>query len=195
MLILFVVPHLSTSGAAKEQAIINAYQPSYEQIIHHTLQTIDQSGITSLALPVLEPSGRPFHCVSLRSSDRSRGSVLVKLPSERRTANEMTVRAMVSAFRLFSQNPAIKLKRIVVVDHQAQIKRMSKRVKQYQRRVETTPSQHQRHSVDFDTDDGQSFASIFGVRRASKTIASADESDEDADAEEYQLPYTDHARS
>ncbi|UJR38233.1 hypothetical protein I4U23_030906 [Adineta vaga] len=167
VLIIFVVPRLINNELTKDNFHINSYQPTYEQIIYRTLQTIDQSGITSLAMPVLEPS--------------------VKSPTERRPANEMTVRAMVSAFRQFSQNVSIKLRRIIVVDHHVQIKRMSKRVKQYQNRIQMKTN----NNIDFDHDDGHSFVSVFGEQKISNISSSEDETE----SEEYQLPYTDHARS
>lgn len=103
----------------------------------------------------------------------------------------MAVRAMVSAFRRFSMNPSIKLKRILVVDHHVQINRMSKRVKQYQSRTQTKASTN----VNFIADDEQTFASVFGVPKVSDVPSSGGESDEETESEEYQLPYTDHARS
>ncbi|CAF1605300.1 unnamed protein product [Adineta ricciae] len=171
VLIMFVVPRLINDETTKEKYPINSYQSTYEQIILNTLQTIDQSGITSLAMPVLEPSVKSF--------------------SERRSANEMAVRAMVSAFRRFSMNSSIKLKRILVVDHHVQITRMSKRVKQYQSRTQTKASTN----VNFTVDDEQTFTNVFGVPKVSDVPSSAGESDEETESEEYQLPYTDHARS
>ncbi|CAF0719495.1 unnamed protein product [Adineta steineri] len=170
-LIIFVVPRISN----KDKSTINSYQPAYEQFIYRMLQTVDQNSITSLAMPVLEPS--------------------VKTAHERRPANEMTVRAMVSAFRQFSQNPLIKLKRIIVVDHQVQIKRINKRVKTYQNQNQIQTKSTNNNNIDFDKDDGHSFDNIFGVPKSHENVSSSSESDDDVEGEEYQLPYTDHAKS
>jgi hypothetical protein len=40
--------------------MVDAFQPTYEQIIYRALQTIDQNNITSIAMPILEPSGKLF---------------------------------------------------------------------------------------------------------------------------------------
>ncbi len=57
VLIIFTVPRLSSSETTKDKSIIDSFQPTYEQMIYRTLQTIDQNGITSLAMPVLEANG------------------------------------------------------------------------------------------------------------------------------------------
>jgi hypothetical protein len=105
----------------------------------------------------------------------------------------MTVRAMVSAIRQFSQNVSIKLKRIIIVDHQVQMKRMNKRVKKYQKQVQTKMTSN--NSIDLDTDTtGNSFANIFGVPKIPEIVSTTSESDDDIELEEYQLPYTDLAK-
>ena len=136
---------------------------------------IDQNGINSLALPILEA-----HC---------------KTSSDRQIANKMSVRAMISALRQYSQSSSIKLKRFVIVDHQVQINRMSKRVKIYQKRIGTKLQLN--NSVDLDNDDGQTFAEIFGVPRLplNNTSNGSSESDEEVEPEEYILPYTDQAKN
>ena len=58
--ITFVVPRLSNNEGNKDKTIVDSFQPTYEQIIYRALQTIDQHNITSLAMPVLEPSGKIF---------------------------------------------------------------------------------------------------------------------------------------
>ncbi|CAF3321144.1 unnamed protein product [Rotaria socialis] len=105
-------------------------------MICHALQSIDQHGITNIAMPILEPS--------------------VKFTAERRNANEMTARAMICAIRQYSLNSSIKLKRIIIVDYEVQIKRMSKHVKKYHAAVQK--SLPLTNNIDFDGDDGQSFA-------------------------------------
>lgn len=117
---------------------------------------------------------------------------LVKSSHERRPANEMTVRAMVCAFRQFSRNSSIKLKRIIVVDHQVQIKRMNERVKKYQ--TQTQLKNTANNNIDLDADDGHSFTNIFGVPKVPEMIPSSSESDDGLESEE-ELPYTDHAKS
>jgi hypothetical protein len=57
----FIVPRLSNTEGFKDKSMVDAYQPIYEQMIYRALQTIDQNGITSLAIPVLEPSGKYIH--------------------------------------------------------------------------------------------------------------------------------------
>jgi len=56
VLIIFTVPRLATNEQNREKSSIDSYQPTYEQMISRALQTIDQYGITSLAMPVLEPN-------------------------------------------------------------------------------------------------------------------------------------------
>jgi alpha-D-ribose 1-methylphosphonate 5-triphosphate diphosphatase PhnM len=119
---------------------------------------------------------------------------IVKNSSERRHANEMTTRAMFSAIRQFSQNPSVKLKRIIIVDHQVQIKRMSKRVKKYQKQNQTKSSTNN-NNIDLDKDDGQSFTNIFGIPKISEVVSSSSESDDEIEPEEYVLPYIDQAKS
>jgi hypothetical protein len=104
----------------------------------------------------------------------------------------MTVRAMVCAFRQFSQNSSIKLKRIIVVDHQIQIKRMNERVKKYQKEIQSKTTIN--NNIDFDADDGNSFTKIFGVPKIPEIVSSTSESDDGIDSEEQQLPYIDHAK-
>jgi hypothetical protein len=122
----------------------------------------------------------------------SRRFILVKTSSERRHATEMAARAMVSAIRQFSQNSSVKLKRIVIVDHQIQIKRMSKRVKKYQNQTKLPTG----NNIDLDKDDGHSFANIFGIPKLPEVVgSSSNESDDEMEPEEYSLPYIDHAKS
>ena len=117
--------------------------------------------------------------------------ILVKSANARRHANEMAARAIVSSIHQFSHSTSSKLRRIIIVDHQAQIKRMSKRVQQYQRQIQTK-SNH----IDLDADAGLSFTNIFGVPKITQTISSSSESDDDNNQpEEYTLPYIDQARS
>ena len=62
VVIAFIVPRLSNGDDIKSQSTIASFQSKYEQMILRSLQTIDQKGLTSLALPVLEPDGkRPTH--------------------------------------------------------------------------------------------------------------------------------------
>ncbi len=49
---------MSNKEIAKDKSTIDSYQPTYEQMIYRVLQTVDQNAITSLAMPVLEPSGK-----------------------------------------------------------------------------------------------------------------------------------------
>lgn len=114
----------------------------------------------------------------------------MKSTTDRRHANEMTVRAMISAIRQFSLNGTGKLQRIVIIDHHSSIKRLNKCVKKYQKQF---PSKSSPNRIDFDLDDGQSFANIFGVPKLPEMISSTSESENDG--EEYQLPYVDHAQS
>jgi len=58
VLIIFTVPRLSNSETTKDKSVIDSFQPTYEQMIYRALQTIDQNGITSLAMPVLEVNGK-----------------------------------------------------------------------------------------------------------------------------------------
>lgn len=58
VLILFAVPRLATNEQDREKSSIDAYQPTYEQMIYRALQKIDQYGITSLAMPILEPNSK-----------------------------------------------------------------------------------------------------------------------------------------
>ncbi len=57
-MIIFTVPRLSNSETTKDKSVIDSFQPTYEQMIYRALQTIDQNGITSLAMPVLEVNGK-----------------------------------------------------------------------------------------------------------------------------------------
>ena len=119
---------------------------------------------------------------------------IVKTTSERRYATEMTTRAMVTAIRQFSQNPSVKLKRIIIADHHGQIKRMNKRVKKYQRQNQTKTNNNNNH-IDLDKDDGQSFANIFGIPKIPEVGSSSSESEDEVEADEDLLPYTDHAKA
>ena len=56
--IFFSVPRLSQSESMKDKRMIDAYQPTYEQMIYRLFETIEKNSITSLALPVLEPNGK-----------------------------------------------------------------------------------------------------------------------------------------
>jgi hypothetical protein len=60
LFITFVVPRLSANEGIKDKTMVDAFQPTYEQIIYRALQTIDQNNITSIAMPILEPSGKLF---------------------------------------------------------------------------------------------------------------------------------------
>jgi hypothetical protein len=59
VLIIFTVPRLSTNEKIKDKSMFDSYQPTYEQMIYRALQTIDQNSISSLAMPILEPNGKP----------------------------------------------------------------------------------------------------------------------------------------
>ncbi|CAF3407205.1 unnamed protein product [Rotaria socialis] len=172
--VFFIVPRLSNGELIKDKSSIDLFQTTYEQMICHALQSIDQHGITNIAMPILEPS--------------------VKFTAERRNANEMTGRAMICAIRQYSLNSSIKLKRIIIVDYEVQIKRMSKRVKKYHAAVQK--SLPLTNNIDFDGDDGQSFAYIFGVPKIPEIVSSESESenDNDIEAEEDQLPYKHHTK-
>ena len=100
---------------------------------------------------------------------------------------------MISALRHYSQNSPSKLKRFIIVDHQVQINRMSKRVKHYQKQVQTKIPLS--NSIDLDNDDGHTFADIFGVPRLPRNNSESSDSDEEFEPEEYILPYTDQAKS
>lgn len=56
-LILFTVLRLSNDEGIKDKSIMNSLQLKYEQLILRALQSTEQYGITSLAIPVLEPNG------------------------------------------------------------------------------------------------------------------------------------------
>jgi hypothetical protein len=58
VLIIFVVPRLLHNEITKDKTMINSYQLTYEQMIYRVLQTVDQHGMSSLAMPVLEPNGK-----------------------------------------------------------------------------------------------------------------------------------------
>jgi hypothetical protein len=105
----------------------------------------------------------------------------------------MTVRAMVSAIRQFSQTSSVKLKRIIITDHHVRIKRISKQVQKYQNQMETRTTNNY-NNIDLDDDDGQSFTNIFGVPRIPEIVSTTSESDDEIEPEEYILPYTDHAK-
>ena len=120
--------------------------------------------------------------------------LLVKISKEKHNANEMTIRAMFSAIRQFSHSPAIKLKRINIIDHQVRIKRMSKRVKKYQNQLRKTTTNNP-NNIDLDADDGQSFTNIFGVPKIPEIVSTTSESDDEMEPEEYELPYVDHAKA
>lgn len=109
----------------------------------------------------------------------------------------MAVRAMVSTIHQFSQVPSIKLKRIFIIDHYAQIKRMSRRVKKYQNQIQLkNASNNNPNNIDLDADQGHSsFAHIFGVPQIPEVVSSTSESDDEAEPEEYRTPYVDHAKS
>ncbi|CAF1610522.1 unnamed protein product [Rotaria magnacalcarata] len=168
----FIVPRLSNGEVIKDKSSIDLFQTTYERMICHALQSIDQHGITNIAMPILEPS--------------------VKFTAERRNANEMTARAMICAIRQYSLNSLIKLKRIIIVDYEAQIKRMGKRVKKYHTAVQK--SLPLTNNIDFDGDDGQSFAYIFGVPKIPEIVSSESENDNDIEVEEDQLPYKHHTK-
>jgi len=105
----------------------------------------------------------------------------------------MAARAMVSSIRQFSQISSIKLKRILVIDHHVQIKRMSKRIKKFQNQVQSKSSVN--NNIDLDTDDGLSFTNIFGIPKMPEIVSTTSESEDEIEPEEYKLPYTDHAKS
>ncbi|CAF3412168.1 unnamed protein product [Rotaria sp. Silwood1] len=173
VLIFFIAPRISKDEAIKDKSVIDAFQPIYEKLIYDALQTIEQNNITSIAMPLLEPH--------------------VKIGSERRYANEMTFRAMISAIRQYSQNSSITLKRIIIVDHQIQIKRMSKRVEKYQKQLQKPISHNNNNNIDLNTGDRHSFAYIFGVPKISEVTSSASDTDDDIEPEDYQLPYKHHS--
>lgn len=106
----------------------------------------------------------------------------------------MAVRAMVSTVRQFSLIPTVKLKRILVIDHHAQIKRISRRVKKYQNQIQSR-NLINNSNIDIDGDDERSFANIFGVPQIPEVVSSTSESDDEAEPEEYRFPYVDHAKS
>jgi hypothetical protein len=105
----------------------------------------------------------------------------------------MAARAMVSSIRQFSQISSIKLKRILIIDHRVQIKRMSKRIKKFQNQVQSKSSVN--NNIDLDIEDGLSFANIFGIPKMPEIVSTTSESDDEIEPEEYKLPYTDHAKS
>ncbi len=105
----------------------------------------------------------------------------------------MTIRAMISSIRQFSQSSSVKLKRIIIIDNHTRIKRMSKRVKKFQNQFQTKSSNN--NHIDLDNDEGQSFTNIFGVPKIPEIISTTSESDDDIEPEEYQLPYVDHAKA
>lgn len=194
VLIAFIVPRLSHEDSKKSPSPIDLFQPNYEQMISQALHSIDQNGITSLAMPLLEPNSNTLRSSSVRhfclfSYFSAKGS------SNRRIANKMGVRAMISALRQFSQNSSAKLKRFIIVDHQVQIQRMSRRVKKYQKQVQTKISIG--NNIDLDNDDGHAFAEVFGVPQSVMPVpnSSGSDSEEEVEPEEYILPYIDQARS
>ena len=193
LVVVFIVPRISNGEEIKNQSSIASFQSKYEQMILRALQTIDQKGLSSLALPVLEPSGERStqSTLPLMSSFTS-----VKFVQEKHSANKMTVRAMVCALRQFSQNPSIRLKRFVIVDHYSQIHRISQRVKKYQKITQFSQQQKLINShIDLDNDDTESFCSIFGVPKIPDVVSSTSESEEEMDSEDYSLPYASHARN
>lgn len=103
----------------------------------------------------------------------------------------MAARAIVSSIRQYSHSNSIKLRRITIIDHQVQIKRMSKRVQKYQRQIQAKPS----NQIDLDLDEGISFTNIFGVPKITQAISSSSDSDDNDQPEEYVLPYIDQAKS
>jgi hypothetical protein len=115
----------------------------------------------------------------------------------------MAVRAMISAIRQLSQNPSMRLRRIVVVDHQTRIKSLSKRVKKYQKQSRRQDSAKSHPSaqlkrvssnanhIDLDAGDEQSFASAFGVPKIPEVTTGTS----DSEPEEYAVPYTDNAKA
>ncbi len=105
----------------------------------------------------------------------------------------MAARAMVSSIRQFSQISSIKLKRILVIDHHVQIKRMSKRVKKFQNQLKTKPTIN--NNIDLDADEGLSFTNIFGVPKISELGSTTSESEDEIEPEEYEHPYADLAKS
>ncbi|CAF0825398.1 unnamed protein product [Rotaria sordida] len=172
ILIFFTVLRLSNNTVIKDKSMIDSFQPTYEKLIYNALQTIEQNNITNIAMPILEPH--------------------VKLSCKRLYANEMAVRAMISAIRQYSQNLSIKLKRIIIVDHQIQIKQMNKYMKKYQKQIEKTITIN--NDIDLDSDDGHSFTYIFGVPKVPEIISSTSESDDDIELEDYQFPYKHHTK-
>ena len=118
--------------------------------------------------------------------------LLVKHAKDRRHANEMTVRAMLSAIRQFSRTSTGKLTRVSIIDRQPLIKRMSRRVRKYQNQTAPTAS----NNTIIDIDDTQSFTQIFGVPKLPEIVSTtSDSDDEENESEEYLLPYVDHAKS
>ena len=115
--------------------------------------------------------------------------LLVKHAKDRRHANEMTVRAMLSAIRQFSRTSTGKLTRVSIIDRQPLIKRMSRRVRKYQNQTAS-------NNTIIDIDDTQSFTQIFGVPKLPEIVSTtSDSDDEENESEEYLLPYVDHAKS
>ena len=55
--IFFIVPCLSNNERMQDKLSIDSYQPTYEKLIYRALQVIEHKNITTLAMPVLEPSG------------------------------------------------------------------------------------------------------------------------------------------
>jgi hypothetical protein len=53
-LLAFVVPRVPSKYATK----IDLFQSAYEQMICSAFNTIDHNGIVSLAMPLLEPTGK-----------------------------------------------------------------------------------------------------------------------------------------
>ncbi len=117
----------------------------------------------------------------------------MKSSDDKSHANEMAARAMISSIRQFSQISSIKLKRIIIIDHHVQIKRLSKRIKKFQNQVPSKSSVN--HNIDLDAEEGLSFTNIFGVPKMPEIVSTTSESDDDIEPEEYKLPYTDHAKA
>jgi hypothetical protein len=190
-LIIFTVPRLSNNETTKDKSMFDSYQPTYEQMIYRALQTIDQNSISSLAMPILEPNGKTDYLFLIKLFSFCLS--IVKTSKERRYANEMTNRAMVSSILQFSHSTPIKLKRIVIIDHHVQIKRMSKRVKKFQNQLKTKPTIN--NNIDLDADEGLSFTNIFGVPKISELGSTTSESEDEIEPDEYEHPYADLAKS
>jgi hypothetical protein len=100
----------------------------------------------------------------------------------------MAARAMINSIQQFSQNTSIKLKRILIVDHHTQIKRMSKHMTKFQNQLQRKDSIN--NNIDLNRVKEQS-----NVPKLPENISTASDSDDDNEPEEYQLPYVDRPKA